>query len=348
MAQEQKQPKKSTRRPPPGGGRPRERRRRAQGTPRRRHRRDPRRDRRGAGVQRRGLREVVHPEGRPVTPDPWRPGGARLPAAYLMPGHVLVHRLPGQPGARPAAVAPRAAAGAGRRPGAPRHHHRRGDLPRRGRDGRRPSRHDGQRHRPARHREGLPGRRVLRRRHRRLGRHRGRDGPAVPDRAGTLREDRGDHALHGRQGQPAGRADPLQPRHGHAGPGRGAAVRGLRPRDRWRPDLLLRRDRRPLRGDRLPLGRLRLAVRPRCAEEALSRRPVRERRRDGDRPGAVRRRRRRLRHRRARPDPAHLPGGPRDHRRRWPPAARGRGRRHRRPDDRRPDAAPRRTPGGLS
>ena len=41
------------------------------------------------------------------------------------------------------------------------------------------------------------------------------------------------------------------------------------------PDLLLRRDRRPLRGDRVPLGRLRLAVRPRLAEEALPRRPRR-------------------------------------------------------------------------
>ena len=40
-----------------------------------------------------------------------------------------------------------------------------------------------------------------------------------------------------------------------------------------RPDLLLRRHRRPLRGDRVPLGRLRLAVRPRRAEEALPRRP---------------------------------------------------------------------------
>ncbi|CAA9361540.1 MAG: Prokaryotic ubiquitin-like protein Pup, partial [uncultured Nocardioidaceae bacterium] len=34
-----------------------------QGAARRGHRRDPRRDRRRAGVQRRGLREVLHPEG---------------------------------------------------------------------------------------------------------------------------------------------------------------------------------------------------------------------------------------------------------------------------------------------
>ena len=47
--------------------------------------------------------------------------------------------------------------------------------------------------------------------------------------------------------------------------------------------------------------------------------------RDGRRPGAVRRRRRRLGHRRPRPDPPDLPGRRRDHRRRLPPAARRRG-----------------------
>ena len=45
--------------------------------------------------------------------------------------------------------------------------------------------------------------------------------------------------------------------------------------DRAGPDLQLRRDRRPLRGDRVPLGRLGLAVRPGLAEEALPRRPHR-------------------------------------------------------------------------
>ena len=64
--------------------------------------------------------------------------------------------------------------------------------------------------------------------------------------------------------------------------------------------------------------------------------------RHGGRPGALRRRRRRLGHRRPRPDPPDLPGGPRDHARRWPPDARRRGLGHRRPDHRRPDAAPRR------
>ena len=62
------------------------------------------------------------------------------------------------------------------------------------------------------------------------GGHRGRAGPAVPGRARALREDRGHHAVAGRQGQPAGRADPRQPRPGDAGPGRRAAVRRLRPR----------------------------------------------------------------------------------------------------------------------
>ena len=113
------------------------------------------------------------------------------------------------------------------------------------------------------------------------------------------------------------------------------------------PDLLLRRHRRPLRGDRVPLGRLRLAVRPRLAEEALPRRPRRRGLRDRGGPGAVRRRRRRLRHRRARPDPPDLPGRRRDHRRRLPPAARRRGRRGRRPGDRRPDGPTRRPAAAL-
>ena len=46
---------------------------------------------------------------------------------------------------------------------------------------------------------------------------------------------------------------------------------------------------------------------------------------DGGRPGAVRRRRRRLRHRRSRPDAADLPGRRRDHRDGLPPAPRRRG-----------------------
>ena len=73
-----------------------------------------------------------------------------------------------------------------------------------------------------------------------------------------------------------------------------------------RPDLLLRRDRRLLRGARPPQRRLGLAVRARVAEEAVAPGPGRRRRRAGRRRGAVRRRRRRLRHRRPRPRPADL------------------------------------------
>src|SRR3954469_21764688 len=62
-------------------GRHRDRRRGAQGSPRRRRRCHPRRDRRRARDQRRGLREVVHPEGRPVGVD-----DSRLPASYMTPG----------------------------------------------------------------------------------------------------------------------------------------------------------------------------------------------------------------------------------------------------------------------
>ena len=139
-------------------------------------------------------------------------------------------------------------------------------------------------------------------------------------------------------------ADPRQPRDGDAGPGRRTALRRLRPQRRRRPDLQLRRDRRPLRGDRVPLGRLRVAVRARLAEEALPRRPHRRADRAGRRAGAVRRRRRRLGDRRAGRDPPDLPGRPGDHRRRRPPDARRRGRRDRRPGDRRPDE-PARRPG---
>ena len=57
-------------------------------------------------------------------------------------------------------------------------------------------------------------------------------------------------ALPGGQGQPALDDDPQQSGHGHAGPGRGPAVRRLRPGARQGPHLLVRRDGRPLRGER--------------------------------------------------------------------------------------------------
>ena len=152
-------------------------------------------------------------------------------------------------------------------------------LRRRRPHGRRPSRHHGQPDLLARHREGLPGRRLQRDRHRRCRGHRDRDGPALPGGTRALREDRGHHALPRRQGQPAGRDDPRQPRRRHAGPGRRPAVRRLRPRRRTRhepgPDLQLRRHRRELRGARLRRGRLRLAVRQELAQEDLAQRPAR-------------------------------------------------------------------------
>src|SRR3954468_2325970 len=62
-------------------GRHRDRCRGAQGGVGRRRRRHPRRDRRRARDQRRGLREVVHPEGRPVGVE-----NSRLPASFMTPG----------------------------------------------------------------------------------------------------------------------------------------------------------------------------------------------------------------------------------------------------------------------
>ena len=141
-------------------------------------------------------------EFRPPVPHPaWR-----LPAPGPSSFTDFVARQRAAPAARPRA---RAAAGrgrVGRARRAARHHDRRADLRRRRGDRRRPAGHHGQHDRPARHREGVHHRLVLGRRHRRHGRHRGRDGAAVHRRARALREDRGRPALPGRQGQPAGRA----------------------------------------------------------------------------------------------------------------------------------------------
>ena len=132
------------------------------------------------------------------------------------------------PGRRPVPQLP------GRRPRAARHDDRRRHLRRRRPHGRRPPRHHGQPDLQPRHREGLPGRLLQRHRHRRRRGHRDRDGPALPGRARALREDRGAHAVPRRQGQPARRDDPRQPRRGAAGPRRRPAVRRLRPRRRRR------------------------------------------------------------------------------------------------------------------
>ena len=86
-----------------------------------------------------------------------------------------------------------------------------------------------------------------------------------------------------------------------------------------RPDLLLRRHGRLLRGARPPQRGLRLALRPRVAQEALppGRHPRRRRAHRGR--GALRRRRRRLGHRRSRRRPPDL--ADRGHRRRRPAPA---------------------------
>ena len=143
-------------------------------------------------------------------------------------------------------------------------------------------------------------RRVHLRRHRRHRRAGDRAGAAVPGRARALREDRGRPDVARGQGQPAATMIRGNLGHGDAGPGRRAAVRRVRHDHRHRPDLLLRRDRRLLRGARPPQRRVRLAVRPRLAEEALPPRRHPRRGRAHRRRGALRRRRRRLRHRRPR------------------------------------------------
>ena len=157
--------------------------------------------------------------------------------------------------------------------------------------------HDGQPDRQPRHGEGLRDRRVQPGRHRRHRRAGHRAGAAVPGRARALREDRGHPDVARGQGQPARLDDPGQPRDGDAGPVGRAALRRLRRRHRHRPDLLLRRHRRLLRGARPPQRGVGLAVRPRLAEEALPPGRHPRRRRAGGRRGALRRRRRRLGHR---------------------------------------------------
>ena len=69
---------------------------------------------------------------------------------------------------------------------------------------------------------------LLRGRDRRVGRHRGRDGAAVHRRARALREDRGRAAVARRQGEPAGRDGPREPRRRAAGLRRHPAVRRVR------------------------------------------------------------------------------------------------------------------------
>ena len=98
----------------------------------------------------------------------------------------------------------------------------------------------------------------------------------------------------------------------------------------------------------VPLRRLRLPVRARRAEEAVARRLLGRRRGALRGPVALRRGRRRLGHRRPRPDPAHLPGRLPRHRRRLPATLRRRGRRDRRRRRRGPDGQPGRPAGAAA
>ncbi|CAG7656869.1 hypothetical protein SBRY_80100 [Actinacidiphila bryophytorum] len=285
--------------------------------------------------------KIVWKESRGSQLSQHRASAGRLPDARL----VVFPGLPRRALARAAAGQPDTAGAQGGGRAAARHHDRGRGLRRRGDPRRRPARHDGQRHRAARHGKGLPGRRVLGRRHRG---HRGPgrgDGQALPAGAGALREDRGRHPVPGGQGQPALHDDQGQPEHGPAGPGRRPGLRRLGHRPGEGPDLLLRRHRRPQRGDRLRRHRLGLCLRPRHPQEALPPGP------DGapavhrGDPGALRRGRRGLRHRRPRHRPAGLPADHRHDRGGLPPAARRRGRRARPGGHRRPSRASRRAAG---
>ena len=191
--------------------------------------------------------------------------------------------------------------------GAPRHDGAGAPLPRRRGDGRRPA---GQRGLPGRlpaHREDLQVRRPLRRRHRRRGRAGDGDGAPLPDRARALREGRGREPLARRQGQQARADDPDEPAHGHAGPRRGADLRGLRRAGGRGAPLQVRRHGRPLRGDRLLRPGLGGQGRARLAQEALQARHVQGRGRARGHRGPDGRRRRGPRHGRARPPARDLP-----------------------------------------
>ncbi len=141
-----------------------------------------------------------------------------------------------------------------------------------------------------------------------------RAGPVVRRRTRALREDRGRPVDVRRQSQPVVVDGARQPRCRDAGPRGGAAARRFRPgraRPRTgRPDRVVRRRGWTVRGaGRLPRRRIRIAVREVIAQEAVPRR----RRRglgpaDGDR-GALRRRRRRFRHRWTRPGALDLSDG---------------------------------------
>ena len=101
-------------------------------------------------------------------------------------------------------------------------------------DGGRPPCHGGQPDLPSFDGQGGPGRPPQRRRHRRRGRPGDGDDPAVPTPARALREGRRHHAQPRGQGEPAVDDGAGQPPRGHAGHGRRADLRRLRPAARLR------------------------------------------------------------------------------------------------------------------
>ena len=174
----------------------------------------------------------------------------------------------------------------------------------------------GQLHQPPVDREGVPRRPLVRRGHRRGGRAGDGDGEAVPTPARALREGRRRTAQPGGQGQPAG-ADGAQPPAGrHAGAGRGAAVRRLRPPSPSGAPLPVRRHRRALRGGRLRHVGLGRPPRGHRGQARLPRRRQPRRHGGSGAEGAVRGGRRGLGHRRARSGAGHLPHRGHHHRRR--------------------------------
>ena len=131
--------------------------------------------------------------------------------------------------------------------------------------------------------------------------------PALPGGTRALREDRGRDAVARRQGQPAVEPDPRQPGHGHAGTRRRPAVR----RATTSTERFGRIFSYDLTGGRyeehcVPRRRIRLGLRPWRPEEAVPTATQPRRVHRGVRAVALRRRRRRLRHRWAGREPRDL------------------------------------------
>ena len=298
-----------------------ETRREAQG----RARRPARRDRRGPRDQRRGLREVLRAEGRPVAaasrggPPPVT-GSLRPPcrcrssrrATIPAPSFAELLRRVGLDRPCPTADGRRRPVRSPTPPRASRVRYADGVVmagDRRATAGNLIS------HRTME--KVVPGRPLQRRRHRRRGRAGHGDGQAVPAPARALREGRGHGAQPGGQGQPALGDGARQPARGHAGPGRRAALRRLRPAPRRTGRLFeLRRHRRPLRGAATTSPPARAACTPaRSSSSATATGLSRDDAVDLVRQGAVGGGRRGLGHRRARPAAGHLPGRGHHHRR---------------------------------